>query len=185
MQVLKNFPLATILRPSIVYSVDDKFTTNFMTMLNRLPIFPLYYNGLTKFTPIHCSDLTDIIYKVISSNIYSKIIECVGPEQITFKEIIKKLLNLINKKRILIPFPLPIAQLSARIFEIMPNPILTRDQLRLLKYDNIISGKYKSNSDIGLPSKRYFDEEVKKYCYMWREGGQFSTEKYNVVKEEK
>ena len=185
MQVLKNFPLATILRPSIVYSVDDKFTTNFMTMLNRLPIFPLYYDGLTKFTPIHCSDLTDVIYKVISSNIYSKIIECVGPEQITFKEIIKKLLKLINKKRILIPFPLPIAQLSARIFEIMPNPILTRDQLKLLKYDNILSGKYKSNSDIGLPSKRYFDEEVKKYCYMWREGGQFSTEKYNLVKEEK
>jgi len=185
MQILKNFPLATILRPSIVYSVDDKFTTNFMTMLNRLPIFPLYYDGLTKFTPIHCSDLTDIIYKVISSNIYSKIIECVGPEEITFKEIIKKLLNLINKKRILIPFPLPIAQLSARIFEIMPNPILTRDQLKLLKYDNVISGNYKSNSDIGVPSKRYFDEEVKKYCYMWREGGQFSTEKYKVAKEEK
>ena len=184
-EVLKNFPLATILRPSVVYSVDDNFTTNFMTILNRLPIFPLYYDGLTKFTPIHCSDLTDIIYKVISSNIYSKIIECVGPEEITFKEIIKKLLNLIEKKRILIHFPLPIAQLSARIFEIMPNPILTRDQLRLLKYDNVTSGKYKSNSDIGIPSKRYFTEEVKKYCYMWREGGQFSTEKYNAVKEEK
>ena len=41
-----------------------------------------------------------------------------------------------------------------------------------------LSGKYKSNSDIGVPSLRYFDEEVKKYCYMWREGGQFSTEKY-------
>ena len=179
-QILKNFPLATILRPSIVYSVDDKFTTNFMTMLNRLPVFPLYYNGKTKFTPIHCSDLTDIIYKVISNNIYSKIIECVGPEVITFKEIIKKLLNLINKKRFLLPFPLPIAQLSTNIFEIMPNPLITRDQLRLLKYDNVISGKYKTNFDIGVPSKRYFDEEVKKYCYMWREGGQFSTEKYKV-----
>ena len=179
-QILKNFPLATILRPSIVYSVDDKFTTNFMTMLNRLPVFPLYYNGKTKFTPIHCSDLTDIIYKVISNNIYSKIIECVGPEVITFKEIIKKLLNLINKKRFLLPFPLPIAQFSTNIFEIMPNPLITRDQLRLLKYDNVISGKYKTNFDIGVPSKRYFDEEVKKYCYMWREGGQFSTEKYKV-----
>ena len=75
--------------------------------------------------------------------------------------------------------PLPLAQFSARFFEIMPKPILTRDQLKLLKYDNILSGKYKSNSDIGVPSLRYFDEEVKKYCYMWREGGQFSTEKYN------
>ena len=75
--------------------------------------------------------------------------------------------------------PLPIAQISARFFEIMPKPLLTRDQLKLLKYDNVLSGKYKSNSDIGIPSLRHFDDEVKKYCYMWREGGQFSTEKYN------
>ena len=178
-RILKNFPLATIIRPSIVYSVDDNFTTNFMTLLNRLPIFPLYYEGKTKFAPIHCSDLTDVIFNVITNNVNSKIIECVGPEIISFKEIIEKLLNLIGKKRLLIPMPLPLAQLSARFFEIMPKPVLTRDQLKLLKYDNVLSCKYKSNSDIGVPSLRYFDEEVKKYCYMWREGGQFSTEKYN------
>jgi len=176
--VLKNFPLATILRPSIVYSVDDNFTTNFMTLLNRLPIFPLYYEGKTKFAPIHCSDLTDTINHIISKNIYSKIIECTGPEIISFKELLQKLLYLINKKRILLPFPLPLAKFSARFFELLPNPLLTSDQLRLLKYDNISSGKYKTNSEIGIPSVRYFEEEVKKYCYMWREGGQFSTEKY-------
>jgi NADH dehydrogenase len=178
-QILKNFPLATILRPSVVYSVDDNFTTNFMTLLNRLPLFPLYYEGKTKFTPIHCSDLTDTIYHVISKNIYSKIIECGGPEILTLKEIIQKLLNLIGKKRILLPLPFPIAKLTAKIFELLPTPLITQDQLRLLKYDNILSGKYKTNSDIGIPSVRYFDEEVKKYCYMWREGGKFSTEKYN------
>ena len=177
-QILKNFPLATILRPSVVYSVDDNFTTNFMTLLNRLPLFPLYYEGKTKFNPIHCSDLTDTIYHVISKNIYSKIIECGGPEILTLKEIIQKLLNLIGKKRILLPLPYPIAKLTAKIFELLPTPLITQDQLRLLKYDNILSGKYKTNSDIGIPSVRYFDEEVKKYCYMWREGGQFSTEKY-------
>ena len=73
--IQKNFPLATILRPSVVYSVDDNFTTTFMTLLSRLPFFPLYYNGSTKFTPIHCSDLTDTIYHVVSKNIYSKIVE--------------------------------------------------------------------------------------------------------------
>ena len=173
--ILNNFPLATILRPSIVYSVDDNFTTNFMTLLNRLPIFPLYYSGKTKFTPIHCSDLTDIIYYIISKNINSKIIECVGPEVITFKNIIERLLILIDKKRFLLPMPLPLALISAKIFQLMPNPLLTEDQLRLLKYDNILSKKYKSNFDIGIPSKRYFDLEVKKYSFMWREGGQFST----------
>ena len=177
-KILNNFPLATILRPSVVYSVDDNFTTNFMTMLNRLPFFPLYYNGKTKFSPIHCSDMTDNIEYIISNNIYSRIIECIGPEKITLKEIIQKLLKLINKKRILLPLPLFLAKLSSGILEILPKPLITRDQLVLLKYDNVPSGKYKTNFDIGVPSKKYFEDEVKKYCYMWKDGGQYSTEKY-------
>jgi len=178
--IQKNFPLAIILRPSVVYSVDDNFTTNFMSLLCKLPFFPLYYNGDTKFTPIHCSDLTDIIYHVISKNIYSKIIECVGPEVISLKEILKKLLVLISKNRLLIPFPFFLAKMSARLFQLFPKPLLTVDQLILLKYDNIPSNKYKTNSDMGVPSTRIFDHEVEKYCYMWREGGKFSTKKFNT-----
>ena len=181
--ILDNFPLTNILRPSVVYSVDDNFTTTFMSMLNSLPIFPLYYSGKTKFMPIHCSDLTDIIYHVISKNIDIKIIECVGPETITFKKIIEKILILIDKKRILIPFPLILAKLSASFFELFPSPLLTTDQLRLLKYDNINSGKYKTNFDIGAPSNKFFDKEVKKYCFMWKDGGQYSTEKYKQKNE--
>ncbi len=177
--ILKNFPSAIILRPSLVYSVDDNFTTNFMTLLRRLPIFPLYYSGKTKFVPIHCSDLTDIIFHVISKNIYSNIIECVGPQTFSFKEIIVILLKLIKKKRILIPMPFFLANLSAKFFQLFPKPLLTQDQLNLLKYDNIPSGKYKTNFDINIPSKRIFLKEVEKYCYMWRDGGQFSTNNYN------
>ena len=176
--IQKNFPLATILRPSVVYSVDDNFTTNFMTLLSRLPFFPLYYKGDTKFAPIHCSDLTDTINHVISKNIYSKIIECVGPEVISLKEILKKLLKLISKNRLLIPLPFFAANISAKLFQLFPKPLLTVDQLILLKYNNIPSNKYQTNSDIGIPSKKFFDHEVEKYCYMWREGGQFSTKKY-------
>jgi uncharacterized protein YbjT (DUF2867 family) len=179
--IQKIFPLTTILRPSVVYSVDDNFTTNFMTLLSRLPFFPLYYNGDTKFTPIHCSDLTDVIYYVISKNIYSKIIECVGPEIISLKEILRKLLKLISKKRFLVPLPFFAANISAKLFQLFPKPILTVDQLILLKYDNIPSNKYQTNFDIGVPSTRKFDQEVEKYCYMWREGGKFSTKKYNTV----
>ena len=177
--ILKNFSFATILRPSIVYSVNDNFTTNFMTLLNRLPLFPLYYNGNTKFMPIHCNDLVDVIYHVITKNIQSNIIECVGPETISLKEILEKLLKLIDKKRILIPMPLFLANFTAKIFQLLPKPLLTQDQLRLLKYNNIPSGKYKTNFEIGVPSIGFFDEEVKKYCYMWKEGGEFSTEKYS------
>ncbi len=181
--ILKNFPRSKILRPSIVYSVDDNFTTNFMTLLNRLPFFPIYYSGKTKFSPIHCSDLTEIIFNVIDKDIDINVLECIGPEIITFKEIIKKLLKLIDKKRFLIPFPLSIANLSAKFFELLPKPLLTQDQLRLLKYDNIPSGKYKTNFDIGLPSNKKFEDEIKKYSYMWKEGGQYSTDKYNLDKE--
>ena len=181
--IFKNFPLATILRPSVVYSVDDNFTTNLMTLLSRMPLFPIFYNGSTKFSPIHCSDLTDTIYYIISNSIYSKVIECVGPDTYTFKQILNQLLELMNKKRFLFPIPLFIAEIQARIFELMPKPLLTRDQLKLLKYDNIKSGKYKTNSEIGIPSIRKFNQEVKKYCYMWKDGGQFSTEKYLIEKD--
>jgi uncharacterized protein YbjT (DUF2867 family) len=177
--IQKFFPLATILRPSVVYSVDDNFTTNFMTLLSRLPIFPLYYNGSTKFSPIHCSDLIDIIYYCIIKNNHSKIIECIGPETISLKEILKKLLKLIDKNRILIPLPFFLAKISANLFQLFPKPLLTLDQLKLLKYDNVPSNKYQTNSDVGIPSTRIFDQEVNKYCYMWREGGQFSTKKYD------
>ena len=177
--IQKNFPLATILRPSVVYSVDDNFTTNFMTLLSRLPFFPLYYNGETKFAPIHCSDLTDTIYHVVSKNIHSKIIECIGPEIFSLKEILKKLLTLIGKSRLLIPMPFFAANLSAKFFQLFPKPLLTVDQLILLKYDNIPSSKYQTNSDIGVPCTKIFDQEVEKYCYMWKEGGQFSTKKYS------
>ena len=172
-----NFPKAVILRPSVVYSVDDNFTTSFMTMLNRLPFFPLYYNGNTKFVPIHVSDLTEIIYQVIFKETISSTIECIGNETISLKQILKKLLKLINKERFLIPFPLPIAKFSAKIFQLMPKPLLTEDQLRLLAHDNIPSGKYKTNFDIGIQSNSIFDVEVRKYCYMWKEAGQFSIKK--------
>ena len=152
--ILRNFPSANILRPSIVYSSDDNFTTNFMNLLSRLPIFPLYYNGKTKFMPIHCSELTDIIYEVISKKKETNIIECIGPEVLTLKDIVLILLKLIDKKRFLVNMPFFLANLSANFFQIFPKPLLTTDQLKLLKYDNIPSGKYKTNSDIGIPSAK-------------------------------
>ena len=177
--IKNNFPLATFLRPSVVYSVDDNFTTSFMNLLSKLPIFPLYYNGETKFVPISADDLSEIILKVINDDIKSKTIECIGPEIISLKEILQRLLKLIDKKKLLVPMPLPIAKLTAKLFQLFPKPLLTEDQLKLLSYDNIPSGNFKTNFDIGVPSIKNFDEEVEKYCYMYKEAGQFSTKKYN------
>ena len=172
--IRNNFKKANILRPSIIYSVDDNFTTNFMTLLSLSPIFPLYYNGATLFKPIYISDLIEIIYQIIVKNIESETIECIGLEEISLKNILKKLLKLIGKKRILLPLPLIVAQITAFFFQMFPKPLITIDQLKLLKYPNIPSGKNKTNFDIQIPSFANFENEVKKYSYMWRQGGQFT-----------
>ena len=177
-KIFENLPSATILKPSIVYSVNDSFTTRFMSLLNFFPIFPLYYGGKTKFAPIHASDLTDIIFHVIENNIRGKKIETVGPKVLTFLEILNILSKCINKKRVFLPLPLFLAKFSAKILEKMPNPLLTVDQLNLLKYDNISSKNNMNNFDLGSPSKINFEEGVMKYAYNWREGGQFSVKDF-------
>ena len=177
-KIFENLPSATILKPSIVYSVNDSFTTRFMSLLNFFPIFPLYYGGKTKFAPIHASDLTDIIFHIIENNIRGKKIETVGPKVLTFLEILNILSKCINKKRLFLPLPLFLAKFSAKILEKMPNPLLTVDQLNLLKYDNISSKSNMNNFDLGSPSKINFEEGVMKYAYNWREGGQFSVKNF-------
>jgi len=173
-KIINNFSKSTILRPSVIFSVDDDFSCRLLNLLSLLPVFPLYYNGKTKFSPIHVTEICQIISNIIERNICSDIIECVGPEELSFKEIIKKLLNSIDKKRLLIPIPISIANIIAFFFEKFPKPLITRDQLRLLKYDSILSKECKSNIDIGFVSKLRFDDEILKYSYMWKEGGEYS-----------
>ena len=175
--VRKNFKDAIILKPSIIYSVDDNFTTMLMGLLNLSPFFPLYYDGKTKFMPLHCADICNLIFDLIEYNIDDKIIECIGPEELTFKQIIEKLLKLIEKKRLFIPIPIFVANIMATFFQILPKPLITRDQIKLLFYDNIPSGKYKTNVEIGKQFGLNFEEEVEKYCYMWKETGEYAKKK--------
>ncbi len=168
-------PDATIIKPSLVYSVDDNLTTKFMSLLSMLPFFPLYYGGNTKFTPIHVSELAELIFYIVSKEYYSKTIEAIGPEIFTFKEILQILMKCIKKKRILLSLPLTFAKLSAFFMQILPEPLITKDQINLLKYDNIKTENGLTNFDIGCPSKLKFEETVNKYAYNWKEGGQFSN----------
>ena len=70
--------------------------------------------------------------------------------------------------------PLFLAKISTFFLELFPKPLITQDQLKLLKYSNIPSGKYKTNYDLNIPSVANFENEVNKYAYMWKDGGQFS-----------
>ena len=149
-----------------------------MSLLNFFPIFPLYYGGKTKFAPIHASDLTNIIFQVIEKNIKGKKIETIGPKTLSFQEILEILSKCIDKKRVFLPLPFLIAKISAKILEKLPNPLLTVDQLKLLKYDNVSSKNNINNFDLGIPSEINFEEGVMKYAYNWREGGQFSIKNF-------
>ena len=180
-KVRKNFPKSIILKPSIVYSIDDNFTTNFMNLLSILPIMPLYYGGKTKFTPIHVSDISNIIFEIVQKKITGETIECIGPEVLTFKEILLKILKSIKKKRLLFSLPLPLAKLNAKLFQLMPKPLLTMDQLKLLKYDNVISKKYKTNFDINIDANRKFGDEINRYSFNWTSGGQFSKKRIDKL----
>ena len=160
-KIRENFLEATIIKPSIVYSVDDNFTTRLLTLLSLLPIFPIYYKGETKYSPIHASEVAELIFFVIS------------------EKIIQILLKSINKKRLLISIPLPLAKISAFFFQLLPNPLLTIDQLRLLKYDNVKSEKGTTNFDVGCPSKIFFEKSINDYSYSWRDGGKYSIDKDN------
>lgn len=177
--VKKNFDKYIILKPSVVYSQDDNFSTMLFKILRLLPIFPIYYGGKTVFYPIHVTDICEIIEKIIIKEIKSETIECIGPEKITFKEIIQRILRSLEIKRLLVPTPLFIGKIFANIFELfMKNPIITIDQLKLLNYNNSPSGKYKTNQELKLNSNlKFFDKEIQKYSYMWKNEGEFSREK--------
>ena len=173
-KVLENFSNSTIIKPSLVYSIDDNFTTTFMSLLSKLPIMPLYYNGKTRFQPIHVSDLVNVIIELLKQKKNIKFIECLGPDKLTFKEILLLLLKAIDKKRLLIPMPLRIAKISAKFLQLFPTPLLTEDQLKLLKYDNIQTGKHMTNYDLGIKANKKFENVIFEYSYNWMNGGKYN-----------
>ena len=148
-----------------------------MSLLNLSPIFPLYYAGKTKFMPLHCIDICNLILDLIQNDLSDKIIECVGPDELSFKEIIEIFIRLIDKKMLFIPVPIFIANVMATFLQILPKPLITKDQIKLLFYDNIPSGNYKTNFDIGKNFELKFEKEVEKYCYMWKETGEYAKKK--------
>ena len=83
----------------------------------------------------------------------------------------------MEKKRLFVPIPIFIANIMATFFQILPKPLITKDQIKLLFYDNIPSGRYKTNFDIGKDFVLKFENEVEKYCYMWKEAGEYAKKK--------
>lgn len=142
--LVKHFKRAVILRPSVVFGPEDNFFNLFAKLATFLPALPLIGGGYAKMQPVYVNDLALAVAKLIELPEYklaSNVLELGGPAQYTFKEILQYVLQISNKKRLLVPLPFALAKVQAFFMEFMPRPLLTRDQVELLKYNNIVQGE--------------------------------------------
>ena len=167
------FKPSVILRPSLIFGPEDKFFNTFASYARIFPALPLIGGGKTKFAPIYCVDVGKAIVKALElKNTEPKIYELGGPENYSFRELIEILLGEIKKKRFLVNIPFNIAKFQSYFLQMLPNPILTMDQVELLKYDNIISGEHPTLKDLGIQGKT-IHSILPKYIYRFRTYGQF------------
>lgn len=145
------FPDATIIRPSVIFGHEDNFFNKFAEMASFSPFLPLIGSGKTKFQPVYVGDIAKAFAKVVS-NPYTagKTYELGGPDVYTFRELMELMLRTIHKKRLLVSVPYSIASLKAAFLELLPHPLLTRDQVQLLKVDNIVSDRSLTFKDLGI-----------------------------------
>ena len=171
--ILETFKDSIILRPSVVFGPEDKFFNKFASIAEFSPFLPLIGQGKTKFAPIYVGDVAKAIVKALElNNERNKIYELGGPENFSFKELMEMLLLEIKKKRLLIHIPFSLAKFQSYLLQLAPNPILTPDQVEMLKHNSIVSGKYPTLKDLGITGT-HLKSILPKYIYRFRAGGQF------------
>lgn len=149
--VLNAFPNAVILRPSVIFGKDDSFFNKFASILALSPMFPLIGGGHTKFQPVYVGDVVKAICNAIQSEkANGSVYELGGPDIVTLKELLHYIKEQIHSKTILFPTPFSLASLMGSIFEFLPSPPLTHDQVRLLHHDNIVNEEALTLKDLGV-----------------------------------
>ena len=173
----KYFENTVIIRPSVVCGAEDNFT-NLFSKLSILPVIPLV-NKNYKFQPVLVSDVAYSIFKALETkDNLGKIYEIGGPKVISFEEMIKAILETINKKRFILEMPMAMAKFQSSITDLLPlPPLLTRDQCEILsEADNIVSGNNLTINDLGIKPLDV-QEEMKKWLWRYKDGGQFAKAK--------
>lgn len=149
--VLSAFPEATIFRPSVMFGAEDNFFNQFARMAGISPALPLIGGGNTLFQPVYADDVAHAIEACLSKpETQGQIYELGGPHIYSFRQILEYIMQLTGKNRILIPLPFGLASLIGRVAEFCPRPPLTRDQVKLLKYDNTVNPTAKSFAHLGI-----------------------------------
>ena len=168
-----TFKPSVILRPSVCFGPEDKFFNTFASIAQFSPVLPLVGGGKTKFAPIYVGDVAKAIVKALElNNSEPKIYELGGPENYSLKELMEILLIEIKKKRFLISIPFAAAKLQSYFLQVFKNPLLTPDQVDMLRENNIVSGDHLTLKDLGITGTA-IQSILPKYISHFKSGGQF------------
>ena len=149
--VLAAFENAAILRPSIIIGPEDDFFNRFAAMARLSPALPLIGGGETRFQPVYVGDVAEAIVKSLDlDDAKGDVFELGGPKIYSFADLMRYMLQVIGRRRWLITLPYNLAAIQARFFELLPEPLLTRDQIELLKNDNVVGEQAKTLSDLTI-----------------------------------
>jgi uncharacterized protein YbjT (DUF2867 family) len=175
--VLAAMPSATILRPSVVFGPEDDFFNKFAAIARIAPALPLVGGGHTLFQPVFAGDVAAAVLAAVEGRTTGgQIYELGGPDVKSFKELMEFVLATIERRRLLVPLPFALASFQAAFLQYMPKPLLTPDQVELLKRDNVVS-------DAAIREGRTLDAlgiapvamaaVVPSYLWRFRKTGQF------------
>lgn len=177
--VLDAVPDAVILRPSVIFGPDDAFFNKFAAMARIAPALPLIGGGRTKFQPVFGGDVAEAVRKAVAGEVAGgTVYELGGPDVASFKELMRLVLDITERRRLLLPVPFWAAKLLAGVLKFLPNPPLTPDQVELLKSDNIVSESAQRENrtlpGLGI-EPRTMAAVVPGYLWRYRKTGQFKT----------
>ena len=140
--VIKNLQNAVVIRPSVILGNNDQFLSNLLPIFKMSFFIPLFGDGSKKFQPVLIDDVVEFVSKTIEeSNNDKQLFELAGPDIFTYKEFYNLIADAMNKKRVLVPTPMPIMKPVVGLGEKLPFFPINSEQLSLFETDNILSGK--------------------------------------------
>lgn len=145
------FPGATFLRPSVIFGPEDAFFTTLASMARLSPVLPLFGGGRTRLQPVYVGDVAEAAVRALEKPATAgEVFQLGGPRVYSFRQLVELTLDTIGRRRLLLPVPFFIAERQAMMLELLPDPPLTRDQVRLLKVDNVVDRKAKGFAELGI-----------------------------------
>ena len=154
-----SFREATILRPSVLFGPDDAFLNRLAAMARVMPVLPLFGSGETRLQPVYVGDVAEAVAKVLTApSAKGQVYELGGPRIYTYKALVQLVLTQIDRKRLLLPVPYFVWELLASLMAPLPKRPISRDQVILMKQDNVVGPQAATFADLGIAP--YLDREI-------------------------